>query len=89
MTHLLDTDHLSILGKQASREWPTVVSHVDAAGQASVGVSIVSFHEQVRGCHAKLNQARLSADLVKWYEMLFDIQDMFAGMNVSSSPPSP
>jgi tRNA(fMet)-specific endonuclease VapC len=82
VTHLLDTDHLSILGQQTGREWPVVTAHVNAAGEANVGVSIVSFHEQVRGCHAKLNQARRSADLVKWYEMLFDIQDMFAGMNV-------
>lgn len=82
MTHLLDTDHVSILSQQTGREWPIVVAHVNAAGQANVGISIVSFHEQVIGCHAKLNQARRSAELVRWYQLLLDILDMFAAMNV-------
>ena len=47
-----------------------------------MGVSIVSYHEKFRGCHAKLNQARRPADLVRWYDKLLGIMDMFAGMNV-------
>jgi tRNA(fMet)-specific endonuclease VapC len=82
VTHILDTDHLSILGQQNSREWPTLVAHIHAAGQANVSVSIVSFHEQFRGCHAKLIQTRKPDELIHWYQLLFEILEVFKSMNV-------
>jgi tRNA(fMet)-specific endonuclease VapC len=82
MTYLLDTDHVTILGQKGGREWPVVVAHIHARGQANVGTSIVSLHEQFRGCHARINQARKSSDLVRWYQKLLDVTDLFAGMNL-------
>ena len=82
MTHLLDTDHLSILTQQKSREWPVLVAHINRNGQDQVGASIVSFHEQIRGCHAKLNQARLPVELVRWYQLMANLVAMFAAMNI-------
>jgi tRNA(fMet)-specific endonuclease VapC len=73
---------VSIPGRQSGREWPVILAHVNAVGEANVGVSVVSFHEQFRGCHAKLNQTRKPDELVRWYLLLLDILDVFADLNV-------
>jgi tRNA(fMet)-specific endonuclease VapC len=36
---------------------------------ADLAVSVISFHEQVLGCHTYISRARTSADLVRGYRM--------------------
>lgn len=80
MTHLLDTDHLTLLQKQDGQECAAIVGHVNRVGQENVAASVVSFHEQVLGCHAKINKARRAADLVRWYRVMAELLDMYAAM---------
>ena len=76
MTHLLDTDHLTLLARQDGAEW----ARIEACGQESVAASVVSFHEQVLGCHDKLNRARNSAQLVRWYALMAEMIEMYTAM---------
>lgn len=80
MTHLLDTDHLTLLAQQDGAEWSAIVSHIDACGQENVAASVVSFHEQVLGCHKQLNQARKPAQLVRWYLLMTELLEMYAAI---------
>ena len=80
MSHLLDTDHLTLLAQQDGAEWAAIVAHVNAVGQENVAASVVSFHEQILGCHKQLNQARKPAQLVRWYRLMGELLDMYAAM---------
>lgn len=82
MTHLLDTDHVSIL-QQEGAEAAVVSAHVAGAGQESVGVSVVSFHEQVLGCHGKLNQARTPRAMTRWYRLMGELFDLYTEFNLA------
>lgn len=80
MTHVLDTDHLTLLLEQSGPEWASIVAHIATEGEDNVAASVVSFHEQVLGCHAQLNSARRPADLVRWYRVMVELQDVYASM---------
>ena len=41
---------------------------------------MVSFHEQILGCHKQLNQARKPANLVRWYWLMGELLEMYAAM---------
>jgi tRNA(fMet)-specific endonuclease VapC len=82
VTHLLDTDHITFLQRQDGREWAVIVAHVTRVGQRNVGLSILSFHEQVIGIHAELNKARKPADLPRWYRRMFELFDLYAKSNL-------
>jgi tRNA(fMet)-specific endonuclease VapC len=47
-----------------------------------LGLSVVSFHEQVLGCHSYLARARHSADLVRGYHMLGRLLSDYAAISV-------
>lgn len=49
MTHVLDTDHLSLVLKQDGAEWAAIAAHINAGGQEHVGVCVVNFREQFLG----------------------------------------
>ncbi|AMV30226.1 tRNA(fMet)-specific endonuclease VapC [Gemmata sp. SH-PL17] len=80
MSHLLDTDHLTLLAQQDGREWASIVAHINTHGQENVAASVVSFHEQILGCHNQLNQARKPAQLVRWYQLMSDLLEMYAAL---------
>jgi tRNA(fMet)-specific endonuclease VapC len=80
VTYLLDTDHLTLLQKQDGQEWAAIVGHVNRVGQENVAASVVSFHEQVFGCHAKINKLRRPADMVRWYRVMAELLDMYGAM---------
>lgn len=82
MTHVLDTDHLSLLLKQDGAEWATITAHISACGQENVGVCVVSFHEQFLGCHAKLNAARRPDDLVRWYRKMAEVIEVYSSLSL-------
>jgi tRNA(fMet)-specific endonuclease VapC len=69
MTHLLDTDYLSLLQQEFSRERAAIVTNINLC-PGDVAVSVVSFHEQVLGCHNAINQARTRDDLIDGYARL-------------------
>ena len=41
---------------------------------------MVSFHEQILGCHNQLNRARKSAELVRWYRLMAELLEMYAAL---------
>ena len=70
MKYLLDTDHISILQRQAGSEYATVLMQLAQHPPTDLACSIISFHEQILGCHTYISQARRAEDVVRGYEML-------------------
>ena len=82
MTHMLDTDTVSILQWPQSPENPPLVANINLCGPANVGASIVSFHEQVLGAHNQINSARDHAGMIRGYEILERTLTAFARLAV-------
>lgn len=70
MKYLLDTDHLSILQRQAGRDYINLSTRMADYPLSDFAVSTVTFHEQMLGCHAYINRARNQDDIVKGYAMM-------------------
>jgi tRNA(fMet)-specific endonuclease VapC len=70
MKYLLDTDHLSILQRQTGRDYSNLSTRMAQYPLSDFAVSIVTFHEQMLGCHAYINRERTLNDVVKGYEMM-------------------
>jgi tRNA(fMet)-specific endonuclease VapC len=49
--YLLDTDHISILQRQAGAEYATLLMRIAPHPPTDLACSIISFHEQILGCH--------------------------------------
>lgn len=82
MKFLLDTDHLSILQKQSGPEYAALSARMALHPLADFALCIVSFHEQVLGCHTYLSRARTSADVLRGYNLLDRVLDAFAAAQV-------
>jgi tRNA(fMet)-specific endonuclease VapC len=70
VTHLLDTDHLSILQRPGGTDYAILIMNVSNHLDTDIGVSVVSLHEQALGCNALINSARTSADVLIGYDLL-------------------
>lgn len=70
MKYLLDTDHLSILQRQAGKDYSNLARRMAQHPLSDFAISIVTFHEQMLGSHAYINRARNLDDVVKGYEMM-------------------
>ena len=70
MKYLLDTDHISVLQQQAGPDYRALSGRIAKHPPADLVLSVISFQEQVLGCHSYLARARSSADLVRGYAML-------------------
>ncbi len=70
MKYLLDTDHLSILQRQTGKDYSNLSTRMAQYSLSDFAVSIVTFHEQMLGCHAYINRERTLNDIVKGYEMM-------------------
>ncbi len=70
MKYLLDTDHLSILQRQTGKDYSNLSTRMAHYPLSDFAVSIVTFHEQMLGCHAYINRDRTLNDIVKGYEMM-------------------
>jgi tRNA(fMet)-specific endonuclease VapC len=66
----MDTDHISVLQQQSGPEYVALASHIARHSPADLALSVVSFHEQVLGCHTYIGRARTSAEVVRGYRML-------------------
>lgn len=70
MRYLLDTDHLSILQRQAGQDYTNLSTRMARYPLSDFAVSTVTFHEQMLGSHTYINRARNLDDVVKGYEMM-------------------
>jgi tRNA(fMet)-specific endonuclease VapC len=70
MKYLLDTDHLSILQRQAGQDYQNLSRRMALYLLSDFTVSTITFHEQILGCHSFINRARNLNDVVKGYEMM-------------------
>jgi len=70
MKFLLDTDHISILQRESGPDFVALSARISRWNPADLAFSIVSFHEQTLGCHAYINRARNSTEVVRGYSML-------------------
>ncbi|MBV9389986.1 MAG: hypothetical protein JOZ78_26485 [Chroococcidiopsidaceae cyanobacterium CP_BM_ER_R8_30] len=52
MRYLLDTDHLSILQRQAGQDYTNLSTRMAGYPLSDFAVSTVTFHEQMLGNHA-------------------------------------
>lgn len=77
MKYLLDTDHISILQRQSGTEYVRLRSRIAQHPQTDLAFSIISFHEQILGCHTYINRARNSDDVVKGYDMFARVLRVF------------
>lgn len=69
MKFLLDTDHISILQREANVECEAIRSHVRTRGAKQVAVSVVSFHEQALGANALIARAKTVEQVVEGYDL--------------------
>ncbi len=74
MKYLLDTYHLSILQRQTGQDYGNIAARMATNSPSNFGVSIVTFHEQMLGCHAYINRDRALANIVKGYERMVRLQ---------------
>ena len=70
MKYLLDTDHLSILQRQAGQDYINLSTRMAHYSLSDFAISTVTFHEQMLGSHTYINRARNLNDMVKGYEMM-------------------
>ena len=82
MKYLLDTDHLSIVQRQSGPAYARLRTRIVQHPLADLAFSIISFHEQVLGCHTYINRAQSSRDVVHGYEMLARVLRVFAAAPV-------
>ena len=82
MKYLFDTDHISILQRQAGAEFVSLSARIAAHNQSDLAFCSVNFHEQTSGCHLYLARARTSVDLIHGYRMLDRVLDCYATAQV-------
>jgi tRNA(fMet)-specific endonuclease VapC len=70
MKYLLDTDHLSILQRQAGQDYITLSTRMADYPLSDFAVSTVTFHEQMLGSHAYINRDRNLDDIVRGYAIM-------------------
>ncbi|SFI15957.1 type II toxin-antitoxin system VapC family toxin [Planctomicrobium piriforme] len=78
MTYLLDTDHISILGRTQGPLHRALVARLAAVPESEIGFPIISYHEQLLGCHKFIQAARTPDQMVRGYELLEDLRRLFA-----------
>ncbi len=82
MKYLLDTDHISVLQQQSGPDFAALSARIARHPPADLALSVVSFHEQVLGCHTYLSRARTAAEVVRGYGMLGRLLSDYAGVSV-------
>lgn len=87
MKYLLDTDHLSVLQRQTGKDYTNLSTRMAHYPLSDFAVSIVTFHEQMLGCHAYINRDRSLNDAVKGYEMMARLVNDFKVLPILSFDP--
>jgi tRNA(fMet)-specific endonuclease VapC len=76
--YLFDTDHLTILWYASGPEFDCLMENIQQHTGDPIYVSIVSFHEQIRGWLAKINRASGPSDVISGYQKLDQVLGNFA-----------
>ncbi|HEY1191343.1 MAG TPA: type II toxin-antitoxin system VapC family toxin [Gemmata sp.] len=82
MTHSSDTDTLSIWQTGTGTDHSMLALRMSGYPLADVGISVVSFHEQMVGANAYLSRGRTSAEAVTGYAFLERLRQWFAPLSV-------
>lgn len=82
MKYLLDTDHLSILQQQSGQEYSALAARLSRRPVADIALSVISFHEQILGCHTSISRASREQDVVRGYAMLERLLSDYAAVPV-------
>ncbi len=73
MTHLLDTDHISVLQRPGSREHAFLLTNLAVHPPTDVVMCVVGYHEQSLGCNNLISQARTDQALLRGYRLFFEL----------------
>ena len=84
MKYLLDTDHLSILQRKTGQDYDNLLLRMTPYPVSDFAISTVTFHEQILGCHAYINRARNTNNVVKGYEMMLRLVNDFKVLPIVS-----
>ena len=79
---LLDTDHFTFVQRPASDEFERLLRRMKRHQQTDFFVSIVSFHEQMLGCHSHLQNAKNAADVIRAFRLMNDVLATFGDSQV-------
>jgi tRNA(fMet)-specific endonuclease VapC len=82
LKYLLDTDHLSVLQQQSGSDYAALSARIALHPPSDLALSVVSFHEQVLGCHTYISRARTASDVVRGYGMLRRLLSGYAAVSV-------
>jgi tRNA(fMet)-specific endonuclease VapC len=80
--YLLDTDHISIYQRQSGAEYHLLASRIASHHRTDLALSVVSFHEQVLGCHTYIARATTATAIVRGYGMLHRLLSDYAAVAV-------
>jgi tRNA(fMet)-specific endonuclease VapC len=80
--YLIDTDHISILQQRSGSEYVALSSRIAGHSPVDLALSVVSFHEQVLGCHTYISRARTAAEVVRGYGMLGRLLSDYSAVSV-------
>lgn len=70
------------LAEGKGAEFEALAAHIAQVSVDEIAFCIVSFHEQVLGCHTYLSRARRAEDVVRGYTMLDRVLDAFSSAPV-------
>jgi tRNA(fMet)-specific endonuclease VapC len=76
--YLFDTDHLSVLQQQSEPDYSALLRRIVSHPQTDLNLCVISFHEQILGCHTYVSRARTAANVVRGYSMLSRLLDDYA-----------
>jgi tRNA(fMet)-specific endonuclease VapC len=77
MTHVLDTDHLSIWQRGSGADYAVLLANLARHPGEDVGLSVVSIQEQVLGWNAYVSRSRTPADLLHGYDQMYRVMNDF------------
>jgi len=76
--YVLDTDHLSVLQRQAEPAFSKLSARLSQHSPDLIFVTIISFQEQFQGWMAFINQAKTSEQLITAYSKLESLIQLFS-----------
>lgn len=76
MTYLLETDHITLLMRQSGFAHATLRGRLDARQESEIGMSVVSFHEQMMGANAYVARNR-RLEILRGYELLSNLLNLY------------
>ena len=82
MKYLLDTDHISVLQQQSGTEFAALSARIAQHSMSDLVLSVVSFHEQVIGCHTYIVRSRSAVDLTRGYAMFARLLTTYSSVSI-------